>query len=221
MANKKHEPRVAQQKAPPRGSGYSWSPERQEIFHKRKVYAHEGLTNTPPSHDLAHLIVAMSSNLHWLPQGQTDRIRLAEYNAVLLEHLLANSYDCIVMRTISADRVLPKTLAHARWFVEVHYAPFPVAAEEAYRQFCQGIHPAAASRLSGYYFQQVRREQRTGFRKRPWNLQINAQSTPRPSRLALKFQNFVKGKLEEMTAVQSRTRRITLKKWASHPPNNR
>lgn len=138
--------------APSDGGGLRlcWRRERQTIACGDTVYTHEGPTKTNPSHDLAHLLIAASGALPWLPLGETRR--LAEYNAVFVETLLNNIRWAVLARPMDDAAILKHTLRHARWFVEKHYAPFPVPAEEAYRRFCWGIDPSVVGRLSPLFF---------------------------------------------------------------------
>ena len=186
--------------APVQGSGFWWSPERQVIFHRSGVYVHEGWTPTSPSHDLAHLLVAMSSPLLWLPQGKDHEVRLAEYNAVFLEHLLSNAYNCVVYRSIASKDVLAETLRFVRWFVEKHYAPFPIAPEEAYRQFCWGIDPVAVSSLAAYFFVQRARELQGGNDTGHWAMHVKPRIIPTLAPKGRKFQRLVKDELGRITS---------------------
>jgi hypothetical protein len=187
--------------APRRGSGFRWTAERQIIFHRGRVYMHKGWTPTAPSHDLAHLLIAMSSDLHWLPKGSPDQVRISEYNAVLLERLLSNTYNCVALRLIEPGDVVSETLDYARWFVEKHYAPFPVAAEEAYRQFCGGIDAGAVASLAPYFFVQRARELRARDRNGCWSMRVKLRVSPLLGRKGRQFQLLVR---EEMKKITSR-----------------
>jgi hypothetical protein len=136
-----------------------WRRDRQTFGCGDAVFVNEGRTSTNPSHDLAHLLIAANGGLPWHPVGETRR--LAEYNAVFIEHLLDQIYNFIIWRASDASTVLRKTLHHARWFVEEHYAPFPVPAEEAYRLFCWEVDPSTIGRLSPLFFQLRSLERRT------------------------------------------------------------
>jgi len=127
-----------------------WRREQQAFAFGDTVYAHEGPTKTNPSHDLAHLLIAANGGLPWLPFGESWR--LAEYNAVFIETLLNHVRYAVVSRSMDGAVILKRTLRHARWFVEKHYAPFPVPSEEAYRRFCWEIDPSVIGRLSPLFF---------------------------------------------------------------------
>ncbi len=127
-----------------------WRREQQTFAFGHTVYTHEGPTKTNPSHDLAHLLIAANGGLPWLPRGVSWR--LAEYNAVFIETLLNHVRYAVVSRPMDGAVILKQTLRHARWFVEKHYAPFPVPSEEAYRMFCWEIDPAVIGRLSPLFF---------------------------------------------------------------------
>jgi LPS sulfotransferase NodH len=189
---------------PPGGSGLSWSPERQVIFHNRRVYAHDGSTDTEPSHDLAHVLIGMGSSLLWCPRGSDDEVRISEFNAVFLEHLLSTAYECVMCRSISLQEILPKALRHARWFVQEHYAPFPMATEEAYRQFCTGIDPATLADLSPYFFMQKDRERVGNHRRRVWEMRLKRRPPVELSERGHQFQAAVLAVLNSITARQVR-----------------
>jgi hypothetical protein len=154
----------------------------------------------------------MSSDLLWLPQGNPDEVRIAEYNAVFLEQLLSNAYNCVVLQSIAPRDVLTKTLHYARWFVEQHYAPFPVAAEEAYRQFCWGIDTAAVSSLAAYFFVQRARELHVGHRNGCWDMDVKPRVTPILDRTGRKFQILVQHHMERMTSRQTPAKRRAVRR---------
>lgn len=132
--------------------GVLWSPDEQTLYGPGGMFRHEGPTDTYPTHDLAHVIVAASSNLSWLPTATGDELRIAEYNAVLLENLFEKTFHYVKQNTPGIDTILRPTLEYLRWFVDKHFAPFPMPAEEAYRRFCNGIDSESVVRLSPYYF---------------------------------------------------------------------
>jgi len=138
--------------------GISWGPERQTLYCGTESFTHEGPAQTEPSHDLAHLLIAAAGNLPWRPAGEDKLVRHAEYNAVFVETLLDQIYNCVVFRSIRPDAILAECLRYGRWFVEEHFAPFPMPAEEAYRLFCRNINAAPLVRLSPYFFAQKRLE---------------------------------------------------------------
>jgi hypothetical protein len=183
---------------PPRSSGFWWTAKRQVVFHGGHIWVNESETPTSPSHDLAHVLVAMSSGLHWLPLGDPDDVRMAEYNAVLLEHLLGNAYNSVVFGSIQPGEVLNEALRYARWFVEEHYAPFPLAPEEAYRRFCLGIDPRAVSSLSVYFFVQRARELRATDRNGCWHMYVKPQARLRVRGKARDFLNLVRNQVESI-----------------------
>jgi hypothetical protein len=47
---------------------------------------------------------------------------------------------------------LARALEHARWFVEAHYAPFPVSFDEGLQAFARGLDLEAVVRLSPVFF---------------------------------------------------------------------
>jgi hypothetical protein len=129
-----------------------WSADRQTFQFGDVIFVNEGPSKTDPSHDLAHLLIAANGGLAWRPCGHDAERRTAEYNAILLEHLMDRVYNSVMLRPSPVREILAATLRHARWFVDEHYAPFPVPAEEAYRQFCWQIDPILMVRLSPLFF---------------------------------------------------------------------
>jgi hypothetical protein len=156
------------------GTGMYWSPERQIFFHDDQVFIHEGTTNTAPSHDLAHLLLAKAGGVLWLPGGDPEAVRIAEYNAVFLEHLFDRTYNSVAYRATEPWDIVRQTLEYARWFVEQHYAPFPLPAEEAYRQFCWSINREEIARLSPVFFEQKRKERQGPFKSKTWKIHLSS-----------------------------------------------
>lgn len=133
--------------------GLFWSEARQAMHCDGRYYVHEGATRTQPTHDLAHLMIAAGAELPWLPGGSGAESRLSEYNAVFIENLLCRLHHCAKSGRSTPEHGLSQTLIHARWFVEEHYKPFPVRAEEAYRRFCWGLDPEAVLRLTPLFYE--------------------------------------------------------------------
>lgn len=125
---------------------YRWTPTKQAFRADGEVYFHRGGTDTSPSHDLAHLVLAAGSQLPWLPRGQD--LKLAEFNAVTLEHIC----DRIVRRP--GIDALNDALKHSQDFVTRHYAPFPIPFPEALNRFRRGLDVESVLRLSPYLLQQ-------------------------------------------------------------------
>jgi len=159
----------------------NWTPEMQSISCGEREFIHDGPIETDPSHDLAHLLIAANGNLPWAPEGGKDTIKLAEYNAVFLEHLFANTYQSVVAKDRDDQEVFSRTMAYARWFVEKHFAPFPVSAKKAYCQFCLHINAETVAGLSPYFFEQKRAERTNpDYRLKSWVLWIKSNDWPRP-----------------------------------------
>jgi hypothetical protein len=186
----------------PAGSGFSWLHDRQIMFHRRRIYVHDGPTDTLPSHDLAHLLVGMGSNLPWCPTGPDAEVRVSEFNAAVLENLLSYMYEHVAHRSIGLDEVLPKTLQYAGWFVEKHYAPFPMPLEEAYRRFCLGIDVEAITNLAHYFFTQKEREHQGERRDGPWEMRLIRQPPATLGASAQQFQSLIRSALLSMRARQ-------------------
>ncbi len=128
---------------------FYWSPERQEIACDGERFAHPIETNTASSHDVAHLLAA-AGGLSWRPAGTREEVCHAEFNAVLLEHL---GVAVLESELLDRDRdILKRTLGHARWFVEEHYAPFPVSFDEALERFVCKLDRETVVRLSPVLF---------------------------------------------------------------------
>lgn len=129
-----------------------WSPTRQVIAVDDDRFSYYSPINTEPSHDVAHLIVAASKRLLWKPAGTKADISLAEYNAVFIENLFDKAFNVVYAKSVPRDEVLIQTINHARWFVEKHYAPFPIPPEEAYRRFCFGVRAEITVRLFPHFY---------------------------------------------------------------------
>lgn len=186
----------------PAGSGLSWLHDRQIMFHRRRIYVNDGPTQTLPSHDLAHLLVGMGSNLPWCPTGSDTEVRISEFNAAVLENLLSYTYEHVACRSIGLDAILPKTLEYARWFVEKHYAPFPLPLHEAYRRFWLGIDAEAITNLSHYFFTQKARERQADWRDGPCEIRLIRQPQAGLDALAQQFQALIQSALQFMKARQ-------------------
>lgn len=137
---------MAEVLAPPRQLAFTWTPEWQAVRVCSETYVHRGRTNTSPSHDVAHLLVGACSELPWNPdpERKTDRlVRLAEFNAITLEHLVDSA-----AKAQDNDQDFERVMLHAKDFVESYYAPFPVPYVEALGEFIEGMDFDAALRLA-------------------------------------------------------------------------
>src|ERR1700674_4981761 len=145
--------------------GMSWGYDRQRIFSNEDAFTHEGPINTDPSHDCAHLLIAANGEMLWKPGGEKDLVRIAEYNASVLEHLLDETFNCCCYAAPPGD-FPSKVLKYANWFVEEHFKPFPMSAKEALETFCFKLDRQLIVRLSPHFFNMKRRERRDarGFR---------------------------------------------------------
>lgn len=142
--------------------GMSWSHAGQRIFCDEEVFAHEGPINTDPTHDCAHLLVAANGGMLWRPVGDPDQIRIAEYNASVLEHLLDETFNYAGYRptrqTQGRQEVIEKAVQYAVWFVEKHFTPFPMSAKEALKVFTSKLNEESIVRLSPHFFTMKRSE---------------------------------------------------------------
>src|SRR6185437_1637932 len=186
----------------PTGTGFWWLPERQIMFHDGRIYTHDGPTETLPSHDLAHLLVAMSSNLPWCPSGSDAEVRISEFNAAVLENLLSYTYEHVTLRPIGLEAILPRTLRYACWFVEKHYAPFPVPLEDAFGRFCMGINVEVMTTLSHYFFMQKERERQSEGRDGAWEVRLTCEPRARLDPPIGQFQALIQSALQFMRARQ-------------------
>jgi hypothetical protein len=120
----------------------AWDLTRQQIACDADVFVHEGPIQTDPTHDCAHLLVAAASRLPWKPAGQVESIKLAEYNASVVEHFLDEVHTAGAIRASRPGAIIPRACQYAEWFVRAHYAPFPVTIAEARRQLARGLDQA-------------------------------------------------------------------------------
>ena len=165
--------------------GMRWEPGRQLFYGAGKVFANGDVTQTVPTHDLAHLLIGACGNLQWCPEGGQEEVRLAEYYAVFLENLFDKVYGHFIAGSFTVERVLHEAIEYARWFVDVHYAPFPIPAEEAYRRFCWNLDAEAVVRLSPLFFA-LKHVERTfpDYRDQTWELHFNTADAPLAEQVA-------------------------------------
>ena len=178
----------------------TWTPERQILYGKSRVFDNEGTTRTLPTHDLAHLLVAASGDLDWAPVGTSDEIRVAEYNAVFLENLLDKTFYNVVNKSKNPPSILGGSLRHLRWFVTEHYAPFPMAPEEAYRRFCWEIDASTVVRLSPLFFAMREAEYADeDFRNKRWEAHFSVQDVPETTEFTAKCQRIFSDVIHDIT----------------------
>ena len=159
--------------------GLSWSTNRQSFFVNGERYVHDSPTNTAPTHDLAHILVAAVSGLPWCPVGSDFVVRLAEFNAVFCEHFCNNVFNHVYYGSVKEPDIVEASIAHCNWFVTHHYAPFPIDAAAARAQFVSGVHVKSLSRLSPIFFRQRWRELAQGMGADPFRVSFSADATPR------------------------------------------
>ena len=109
-----------------------WNPAWQTFGNLEEYIQHEGPIPTNPSHDLVHLILGAHGGLPWLPYRDRVQSYMAEYNAVLLENLY---HLCCPTHTYTGEQVWQELRRYMQWFVDVHYAPFPCSAADAWAAF--------------------------------------------------------------------------------------
>lgn len=159
-------------------SGMDWSPERQILIHQSRVYLHRGATLTPPSHDIAHLLVGTCTGSRWIPRGELDEIKLAEFSAIVIEHLLARIYGSTLGSSSTTEEITAQTRTHGRWFVERHYAPFPLSYQEAEQRFISSLDIESLTRLCPLFFEQKHKERESGFMTQNWILSFRSAEIP-------------------------------------------
>ena len=157
-----------------------WSPAAQMMGDGAEAFAHDGAINTAPSHDLAHLLVAASSDLPWRPAGDRASIYRAEYNAVMTEHLLDKLYRAHVAGEMAPRDVIPGLLSHGVWFTTKHFTPFPDSTTTALRAWARGMAGGAAlGRLSPLFFDMKDGERKDGgYMGRTWTARFRATDRP-------------------------------------------
>jgi len=180
-----------------------WRMGRQEFYVDNQSYVNEGGTNTHPSHDLAHLLIAANGGLAWKPANE-DRTKsvVAEYNAIFLETLLDRAYNC-VFGLVVPGHVIPQVKQHARWLVEKHYSPFPIPFEQAFFQLCSHLNPEIITRLSPHYFNQKTVEARDqnsggGGSFGDYKIAFNSNDTPPAEGLCLLFRRTVRQLVDQL-----------------------
>jgi len=131
---------------------FYWSPQYQVFSCDDLKLEGRGYIPTNPSHDLVHLFLAANGGILWLPVQNREQTCFAEYNAVMLEHLLINCFNAAVLGSIPTQQIIPESRRYLRWFVDVHYAPFPVSEEEAFRRFATPLNVELITRLFPYFY---------------------------------------------------------------------
>jgi len=156
--------------------GMSWSKNKQSFYCGDKTFTNDGPICTFPSHDLIHLLVATSGNLPWMPVGDDKLVRLAEYNAVFLENLCKHAFE-YVETNVRAD-IISTVKKYMKWFVEEHYAPFPITYNTAYYHFCSKINASVIVRLCPLIFQQLKKEKKDSFLDAEHEISFRLTDTP-------------------------------------------
>ena len=143
-----------------------------------EAFTHDGPINTAPTHDLSHLLVAACSLLPWRPAGDQAGVFLAEYNAVMTEHLLDRLYRASI-REIPATTVASGLLAHGEWFTTEHFTPFPTTTSEALTRWSRGMEPGRLGSLAPLFFTMKNEERRDpGYMQRTWTARFAKNDTP-------------------------------------------
>jgi hypothetical protein len=60
-------------------------------------------------------------------------------------------FDSVVLGR-EGNNAVERSLEHARWFAEEHYAPFPASFDAALERFCRRLDVEAVVRLSPIFF---------------------------------------------------------------------
>jgi hypothetical protein len=179
-----------------------WRPDQQRFAVGEDAFENFGPTRTHPSHDLAHLLVAANGTLHWKPGVDRNANKIAEYNAVFLEHLMDRAYCSLFVGGPASSDILPYLLSYADWFVRQHYRPFPLSTSDALKQFCSGLNPEILSRLALYFLDLKRNEK--SYLRRPYSeiritFYLDDQPAPADDRSGA-FQKLVKELLLDLKA---------------------
>lgn len=181
---------------------FHWKPAEQEFACDGEHFQVTGLATTDPSHDLVHLILAANGGLPWMPLGEREQVCFAEYNAVLLENIYDKTYNSVTLGMPAPEHTIGEALKHLRWFVEQHYHPFPVSAEEAYRRFCRDIDAETVTRLFPYYFDLKRRERQNpgGFRNQEYRVDFTSEDDPVGDESCRAAQKILRQQVKAITA---------------------
>ncbi|MGQ9838460.1 MAG: hypothetical protein ACUVRV_11000 [Cyanobacteriota bacterium] len=131
---------------------FYWSPQYQLFSCDGLKLEGHGYIQTNPSHDLVHLLIAANGNMPWQPVDTREQTCFAEYNAVMLEHLLVNCFNAAAVGSMAAEQIIPEARKFLKWFVSDHYAPFPVSEEEAFRRFAEHLDIEQIVRLFPYFY---------------------------------------------------------------------
>jgi len=155
-----------------------WTSEHQLMELGTQRFEHSGSTPTDPSHDLAHLMIGANGDLPWAPEGDRDVVKLAEFCAVFIEHLLSNIFNAhhgqADFATLNAC-----TIAYGKWFVEHHFAPFPVSFDDAYQGLRTRLKPDVLGPLSLHFFRLKSAESSTpDYRSMEWWMSIDLSELP-------------------------------------------
>lgn len=111
--------------------------------------------------------------------GRDLGIFLAEYNAVMTEHLLDRLYRAHVERQYVPSEVVPELLAHGQWFVTEHFKPFPTTPSDALARWTGGIDAGRLAALSPYFFDMKSAERSDpSFASRTWTARFAAGDRP-------------------------------------------
>lgn len=158
---------------------FYWAPTYQRFACDDVVTEWNGTTQTNPSHDLCHLIIAANGQMPWLPHGERSLVCFAEFNAVFLENLFDRTCNAIVSGTSPGYETLLEAIEFMEWFVNEHYSPFPVSHRSAVQRFCRRIDPFLVTRLFPYYLQ-VRQYEHTqsDYRQAEYQLHFSSQDQP-------------------------------------------
>ncbi len=131
---------------------FYWSPQYQIFSCDGAKLEGHGAIQTNPSHDLVHLFIAANGNMPWQPVESREQTCFAEYNAVLLEHLLVNCFNAAALGSMAPEQIVPEARKFLQWFVSEHYAPFPVSEEEAFCCFAEHLDIERMVRLFPYFY---------------------------------------------------------------------
>jgi hypothetical protein len=143
--------------------GIAWGPVSQSLSVGREVFVHDGPPTTLGSSGVARLLLAAAApRAVWRPVGEPDELRLAEFNAAIVEMLL----DMVLMWStegMPVEMIAPQIAQASNWLVSApSMMPFPSSARDAVAKLLGDLDAETLARLSPIFFER-RKIDRRGF----------------------------------------------------------
>jgi hypothetical protein len=130
---------------------FYWSPQFQLFSCDGAKLEGHGFIQTNPSHDLVHLFIAANGNMPWQPVESREQTCFAEYNAVMLEHLLVNCFNAAVLGSMAPEQIVPEARKFLKWVCLRALCAFSGLRRRGFSPLCRGfgyrLHRAAISLL--------------------------------------------------------------------------